>query len=83
MTGDCHAGICGSPGVGFPRATRPGPRWCPGISLGDIRLLPRWCPAYRQHESGIRLSYGTCERVPRNCRRETGGEKEGPGRQNP
>ena len=47
---------------------------CPGISLGDIRLLPRWCPAYRQHESGIRLSYGTCERVPRNIRRETGGE---------
>ena len=23
MTGDCHAGICGSPGVRFPRATRP------------------------------------------------------------
>ena len=63
--------------------SKPGPRWCPGISLGDIRLLPRWCPAYRQHESGIRLSYGTCERVPRNCRRAAGGEKEGPGRQNP
>ena len=23
VTGDCHAGICGSPGVRFPRATRP------------------------------------------------------------
>jgi retron-type reverse transcriptase len=23
VTGDCHAGICGSPGVKFPRATRP------------------------------------------------------------
>jgi hypothetical protein len=23
VTGDCHAGICGSPGVQFPRATRP------------------------------------------------------------
>ena len=23
MTGDCHAGFCGSPGVRFPRATRP------------------------------------------------------------
>jgi hypothetical protein len=53
-------------------ASEPGRRLCPGISLGDIRLLPRWCPAYRQHESGIRLSYGTCERVPRNCRRATG-----------
>jgi hypothetical protein len=24
VTGDCHAGICGSPGVQFPRATRRG-----------------------------------------------------------
>ena len=63
--------------------SKPGPRLCPGISLGDIRLLPRWCPAYRQHESGIRLSYGTCERVPRNIRRETGGKREHPERQNP
>ena len=23
MTGDCHVRICGSPGVRFPRATRP------------------------------------------------------------
>ena len=23
MTGDCHAGICGSLGVKFPQATRP------------------------------------------------------------
>jgi hypothetical protein len=23
VTGDCHAQICGSPGVRFPRATRP------------------------------------------------------------
>jgi hypothetical protein len=23
VTGDCHAGICGSPGVRSPRATRP------------------------------------------------------------
>ena len=69
MTGDCHAGICGSPGVGFPRATRPGSRCVLGMSLGDTRLLPRWCPAYRQHEPGIRLSCGTCEGVPRYCRR--------------
>ena len=26
VTGDCHAGICGSPGVRFPRATRLRPR---------------------------------------------------------
>jgi len=25
MTGDCHVRICGSPGVRFPRATRPLP----------------------------------------------------------
>src|SRR3954447_18112750 len=24
VTGDCHARFCGSPGVRFPRATRPG-----------------------------------------------------------
>ena len=70
MTGDCHAGICGSPGVGFPRATRPGPRWCPGISLGDIRLLARWCPAYRQHESGIRL----CTEHVNGCRETAAGK---------
>jgi hypothetical protein len=65
------------------KASKPGPGRCPGISLGDIRLLPRWCPAYRQHESGVRLSYGTCERVLRNRHREAGGEREGPERQNP
>ena len=26
VTGDCHAGICGSPGVRFPRATRLSPK---------------------------------------------------------
>ena len=32
MTGDCHAGICGSPGVRFPRATQP-------ASLGTRRRI--------------------------------------------
>jgi hypothetical protein len=63
--------------------SKPGPTRCPGISLGDIRLLPRWRPAYRQHETGIRLSHGTCERVPRNRHWETGGEREDPERLNP
>jgi hypothetical protein len=63
--------------------SKPGSGSNPGISLGDTRLLPRRCPAYRQHESGVRLSYGTCERVPRNRRRATGGEREGPERQKP
>ena len=36
MTGDCHAGICGSPGVRFPRATRP-PRGAPVKSRGAER----------------------------------------------
>ena len=65
------------------KASKPGPSRCPGISPGDIRLLPRRCPAYRQHESGIRLSYGTCERVLRNRPREAGDEREDPERQNP
>ena len=50
MTGDCHAGICGSPGVRFPRATRPGCINYPGISLAGARLLARWCPAWRRRE---------------------------------
>jgi len=33
-------------------ASKPGSPPCPGMNLGDIRLLPRWCPAYRQHEPG-------------------------------
>ena len=33
MTGDCHAGICGSPGVRSPRATRPN-------EFGDLVSAP-------------------------------------------
>ncbi|MFE0063067.1 group II intron maturase-specific domain-containing protein [Streptomyces sp. NPDC059003] len=36
VTGDCYARFCGSPGVRFPRATRPSSRplwWC---SRGDL-----------------------------------------------
>ena len=29
---------------------KPGTRRCPGMSLGDTRLLPRRHPAYRQHD---------------------------------
>ena len=43
--------------------SKPGSAPYPGISLGDTRLLPRRCPAYRQHEPGSRLLYGTCEGV--------------------
>jgi hypothetical protein len=31
-------------------ASEPGLHLCPGMSLGDTRLLPRRRPAYRQHE---------------------------------
>ena len=31
-------------------ASKPGSLLCPGMSLGDTRLLPRRRPAYRQHE---------------------------------
>ena len=37
---------------GVQLASEPGPARCPGMSLGDTRLLPRRCPAYRQHEPG-------------------------------
>ncbi len=63
MTGDCHAGICGSPGVRFPRATRPRQPFSLGMSLGDTRLLPRWGPAYRQHDPGL----GSCSERAKAC----------------
>ena len=61
MTGDCHAGICGSPGVRFPRATRPDvvgvvfPRAGPGG--GDPQEGQRVgseCSAYRTSSTGSR-----------------------------
>ncbi len=38
MTGDCHAGICGSPGVRFPRATRPGGA-IPSAEMAGLNVL--------------------------------------------
>ena len=37
---------------GLEKTSKPGPCKCPGISLGDTRLLPRRRPAYRQHDPG-------------------------------
>ncbi len=46
MTGDCHAGICGSPGVRFPRATRPDVVGellpASGEGGGDTQVAWRW-----------------------------------------
>ena len=36
MTGDCHAGICGSPGVRFPRATRPSELGLVGVGMRKV-----------------------------------------------
>src|ERR1019366_6757874 len=39
MTGDCHVRICGSPGVRFPRATRPRCTAAPGgLSADGTRI---------------------------------------------
>jgi hypothetical protein len=36
VTGDCHAGICGSPGVRFPRATRPTDLMCASVEKRKV-----------------------------------------------
>ena len=41
MTGDCHAGICGSPGVKFPRATRLATKRHSSSASGCRACVPR------------------------------------------
>jgi len=50
---------------------------CSGRSLADIRLLVRRCPPSRWRPPGLRLSCGTWEGAPGNCR-PSGVERESP-----
>ena len=47
MTGDCHAGICGSPGVKFPWATRQ--RTLPSASTASSLHQREHAPALQRH----------------------------------
>jgi hypothetical protein len=62
--------------------SKPGSAPHPGMSLGDIRLLPRWCPAYRQHEPGpgSRAEHVKARTILRICARRRGGAGEARGR---
>ena len=62
--------------------SEPGPAHCPGMSLGDIRLLPRRCPAYRQHDPdpGSRVEHVKARTKLRNPHPRTWGVVEARGR---
>jgi hypothetical protein len=44
--------------------SEPGLHLCPGMSLGDTRLLPRRRPAYRQHEPDLGASMERVKACP-------------------
>jgi hypothetical protein len=62
--------------------SKPGPSPCPGMNLGDSRLLPRWCPAYRQHEPGrgSHVEHVKARTIPREPHPKTWGCGEPRGR---
>jgi hypothetical protein len=65
VTGDCHARICGSPGVKFPWATRPG--GCLGLA-GRIplrRLLSSDCNSALNEPSRLLSVSGTLDTLGR------------------
>jgi hypothetical protein len=73
-TGKMVVNICRGRVERCKATSEPGPPVCPGMSLGDTRLLPRRRPAYRQHEPGPGSRMERAKVAPRS---DTCGWREG------
>ena len=63
-TGKMVVNICRGRVERCKATSEPGPPVCPGMSLGDTRLLPRRRPAYRQHEPDLGSSMERVKAYP-------------------